>query len=255
MSRIHHEHQNPTELFTEENGKAEALIAGGNLPEAAKILVDIVELDPENYRAYSNIGIIAWMRKAWDDAYSMFIKSVSIKPDYTDGLINLFDATLKLHRVKDLMPLLEKALSINPHDEELKILHEAIVKEGDGIYSSERGLHIGKHNPRIDEAQTLLEEGKLNLAMEKYLKINDEEGPSAKVFSGLGIISFYQQRYTDAFSLFMEAIKLNPTSRDDFLNLLDAAKACGKTDDAKKIFRIYRQNFQSLEAIAADFEN
>jgi hypothetical protein len=52
----------------------------------------------------------------------------------------------------------------------------------------------------------------------------------------------------------MEAIKLNPTSRDDFLNLLDAAKACGKTDDAKKIFKIYRQNFPSLETIAGEFE-
>jgi len=60
------------------------------------------------------------MRKAWDDAYSMFIKSVSIKPDYTDGLINLFDATLKLHRVNDMAPLLEKALSMNPHEEEFK---------------------------------------------------------------------------------------------------------------------------------------
>jgi hypothetical protein len=254
MSRIHHEHNNPSELFTEENGKAEVLIAGGNLPEAAKILVDIIELDPENYRAYSNIGIIAWMRKAWDDAHSMFIKAVSIKPDYTDGLVNLFDATLKLHRVREMVPLLEKALSINPHNDELKILHEAILKEGDGIYASERGLHIGNHNPRIDEAQTLLEEGKLNLAMEKYIKINDEEGPSAKVFSGLGVISFYQQRYTDAFSLFMEAIKLNPTSREDFFNLLDAAKACGKADDAKKVFKVYQQNFPSLDAIAAEFE-
>lgn len=255
MSRIHHEHTNPSELFTEENGKAEALIAGGNLPEAAKILVDIIELDPENYRAYSNIGIIAWMRKAWEDAYSMFIKAVSIRPDYTDGLINLFDATLKLHRVREMVPLLEKALSINPHNEELKVLQEAIQKEGDGIYSSERGLHIGRHNPRIDEAQALLEEGKLNLAMEKYIKINDEEGPSAKVFSGLGVISFYQQRYSDAFSLFMEAIKLNPTSREDFLNLLDAAKACGKAADAKKIFKVYQQNFSTLDAIAGEFEN
>lgn len=255
MSRIHPDRDNPSELFTEENFKAETLIAGGNLPEAVKILVDIIELDPENHRAYSNIGIIAWMREAWEDAYSMFIKAVSIKPDYTDGLINLFDATLKLHRVREMTPLLEKALSIRPHDEELKILYEAIEKEGDGIYASERGLHIGRHNPRIDEAQALLEEGKLNLAMEKYIKINDEEGPSAMVFSGLGVISFYQQRYSDAFSLFMEAIKLNPTSREDFLNLLDAAKACGKAADAKNIFKVYRQNFPTLDAIAGEFEN
>jgi tetratricopeptide (TPR) repeat protein len=254
MSRIHHSTENPAELFAEENAQAEALITEAKLPEAAKTLVEIVELDPENYRAYTNIGIIAWMRNAWEDAYGMFKKAVSIRPDYTDGLVNLFDASLKLHRVAEMVPLLEKALGINPHCEEIKIIHEAILREGDGIYKSERGLHIGLHNPRIDEAQALLDEGKINLAMEKFLIINDEEGPSAKVFSGLGIVSYYQKRYADAFALFLEAIKLNPVSRDDFINLLDAAKMCDKVNEARDIFKIYLKNFPSLEAVSRDFE-
>jgi tetratricopeptide (TPR) repeat protein len=254
MSRIHHSNDNPAELFGEENARAEALISENKLPEAAKTLVEIVELDPENYRAYCNIGIIAWMRGAWEDAYGMFMKAVSIKPDYSDGLINLFDASLKLHRAAEMVPLLEIALRMDPQSEEIKTIRDAIVREGEGIYKSERGLHIGLHNPRIDEAQALLDEGKINLAMEKYLAINDEQGPSAKVFSGLGIVSYYQKRYSDAFALFVEAIKLNPVSRDDFINLLDAAKMCDKVNEAKEVFKVYRKNFPSLEAISRDFE-
>ena len=81
--------QSPAELFAEENREAEAQISAGDLAAGARILVDIIGRDPRNFGAYNNIGIISWMRKAWEDAYSMFMKSVSLKPDYGDALINL----------------------------------------------------------------------------------------------------------------------------------------------------------------------
>jgi tetratricopeptide (TPR) repeat protein len=250
-----HDRKKPLgELFAEENSRAEDLIAKGNLPAAAKLLVEIVELDPENYRSYNNFGIIAWLRKAWEDAFSMFKKTVEIKPDYSDGLINLFDAALKLHRMAEIKPLFEKARLLNPRNEEIKIIDESILSEGENIYRSERGLRIGTFDPLVEEAQTLLEAGKLHLAMSKYLKVNDEKGPSSDVFSGLGIISFYQRRYSDAFTLFVESIKLNPTSKENFLNLLDAAKACGKVDEARRIFALSLENFPFLEEIAKNFE-
>ena len=254
MSDEQHEKMPSEDLFTEENSRAEAFIRAGDLSAAAKLLVEIVELDPENYRTYNNFGIIAWMRKAWEDAFGMFKKAIEIKPDYSDGLINLFDAALKLRRVADIRPFLEKAQTLKPHDEEIKILLESIIKEGNDIYRSERGLRIGTFDPEVEEAKKLLEEGRLHEAMAKFLKVNDEKGPSASVFSGLGLISYYQQRYLDAFALFTESIKLNPTSKDNFLNLLDAAKACGKTDNAKQLFAVYLKNFPFLKEIAKDFD-
>jgi tetratricopeptide (TPR) repeat protein len=242
------------ELFTEENARAEALISAGDLPGAARLLIEIVELDPENYRCYNNFGIIAWQRSAWSDAFGMFKKAVEIRPDYSDALINLFDAALKLRRIPEVQPFFDKARTLNPQDEEIKIIDESILREGADIYTCERGLRIGTFDPLIEEAQALLEAGKLYEAMAKYLKINDEKGPSAEVFSGLGTISFYQKRYGDAFALFVESIKLNPTSRDNFLNLLDAAKACGKVEEAGRIFEVSRKNFPFLEEIAGDFE-
>jgi len=89
--------------------------------------------------------------------------------------------------------------------------------------------------------------------MEKYLKINDEEGPSAKVFPVLDHILLSTAVFRRIFP-FIEAIKLNPTSRDDFLNLLDAAKSCGKTDDAKKYSKSIGE-FPSLETIAGNLRN
>jgi tetratricopeptide (TPR) repeat protein len=244
----------PAGTFETENKQAEAKIAAGDVAGAARILVDIIEKDPVNFRAYNNVGIISWMRKAWEDAYSMFKKSVTIKPDYTDALINLFDGALKLRRISEALPYFEAALSADPGLEEIRIIRDGIAAQGDGIYQSERGLVVGVYNPRVDEAQKFIAEGKLFVAMEKLLKIHDEEGRSAEVYSGLGVVSYYQQRYSDAFSLFFESIKLNPTSRDNFLNLLDAARSCGRIDEAQKIYGLYLKEFPFLGSISTEFE-
>jgi tetratricopeptide (TPR) repeat protein len=90
--------------------------------------------------------------------------------------------------------------------------------------------------------------------MEKFLDIHDTEGPAAEVFSGLGIIAFYQKRFKDSFSLLYESIKLNPTDTDAFLNFLDAARECDQVEDAKKIFSVYCKEFPLLQKIAYEFE-
>lgn len=240
-------------LFTKENEKAENYIQAVDLPSAARILVDIVEKDPGNWRAFNNMGIISWERSAWEDAYTTFKRACTLKPDYTDALINLFDAALKLQRINDALPVFKKALEIAPDNEETGVIVESIETQGEDIYTSERALSIGIFNPRMDEAHKLLEDGQLNTAMEKYLAINDDEGPQSEVFNGLGIISFYQKRYKDAFTLFYESIKLNPISRDAYLNLVDAAKECGLVEDAGKIYDVYCDKIPSLKKIEEEF--
>ncbi len=240
--------------FSKENNQAEQFIQAGDLPSAAKLLVAIVEKDPKNWRAFNNMGIISWEKSAWEDAFTTFKHACEIKPDYSDALINLFDAALKMRRIEEALPIFKKSLEHDPINEEMKTIVESIESQGEDIYSSPRALQIGVHNPRIEEARALLEEGQLNSAMEKFIQINDEEGPSAEVFCGLGIISYYQQRYKDAFSLFYESIKLNPTSSDTFLNLIDAAKECDLSNEARKIYDFYCNELNHLKDIEEEFE-
>ena len=237
-----------------ENEQAEALIAADNLPEAAEILVKIVQDDPDNCRAYNNLGIISWSKKKWPDAFVMFRKAASLRPDYIDALVNLFDASLKLKKVHDTVPFFEKALAADPSLEELRIIRDSIVNLGDDIYFSNRALGIGTYSPRIEEAEKELEAGNLFKSMDLYLKANDEEGPSAAAYSGLGVISFYQQRYQDAYTLFIESIKLNPSDPETFLNLLDAAKEIGKVAEAGEIYTACRKEYPALESIAKEYE-
>jgi tetratricopeptide (TPR) repeat protein len=244
------------EQFSDENRRAEELISKGDLPAAAAILVDVVDKDPQNHRAYNNMGIISWTRKAWQDAYAMFKRSVELKPDYADALVNLFDASLKIRRAREILPLLKKALETDPSLEDVAIIAESIETQSDeDIYSSERALMIGIANPKIEEADQLLEDGKINEAMTKYLEVNDTEGPCAEAYNGLGVVSYYQNRYSDAYALFLESIKLNPVDPDKWLNLLDSARQLGKVEEARKIFELYAKEIQALRQIVPDFQH
>jgi tetratricopeptide (TPR) repeat protein len=243
------------EQFAEENRRAEELISGGDLPGAAAILVDIIDNDPVNARAYNNMGIISWTRKAWRDAFAMFKRSVELKPDYADALVNLFDAALKIRCAREILPLLKKAVETDPSLEDVAIIAESIETQSDeDVYSSERALMIGIANPTIEEADQLLEDGKVNEAMIKYLEVNDTEGPCAESYNGLGIVSYYQGRYSDAYALFLESIKLNPVDPDKWLNLLDTARQLEKVDEVRKIFELYAKEIQALKQIVPDFE-
>jgi tetratricopeptide (TPR) repeat protein len=251
---MNQENTQTIEMFTSDNCQAEEYIAAGKLPEAAGLLVTIVQKDPDNWRAYNNMGILSWSRNNWFDAFAMFKQSVTLKPDYNDALINLFDASLKLKKISESLPYFEKALQVNPELEEIKIIRDQIIKQGDEIYFCKRALQIGTYSPLITEAQKSLENGNYNKALELFLKSNDTEGHSAAAFCGMGIVAFYKKNYTDAYSLFLESLKLNPLDTDTFLNLLDAAKACGKTDEAKKVFEIYQKEIPELSELAPAFQ-
>lgn len=235
--------------LVDENIKAEKLIEQDDLPGAARILVDIVEKDINNFRAFNNIGLISWKQEEWEAAYDSFLQAVKINPTYNDAVMNLYDAALKLKRAHLILPLLKEGLSQKPDDEELAVLVESIETQGDDLYLSERALNIGFYHPKVDLANEMIENGELNKAMELLMEINDKEGPNADVFSALGVISYYQKRYKDAFSLFFESIKLNPLSAESFLNLMDAGTECNLSSEAWRLFEACAEEFPVLREL------
>ena len=241
------------ERFKEENLRAEEAITAGNLSEAAAILVNVVEKDPENWRAFNNMGILSWSQQVWNDAFTMFQKAVELRPDYSDALVNLFDAALKLKKISAIEHFFDEAATMLPENEEIRILRDSIREEGEEIYRSRRAYAIGIYHPIIEEAKKELDSGNLYKAMELFLQVNDKEGPTAETYCGLGIISYYQERFEDAFVLFSESLKLNPTDTDAFLNLLDAAKACGRVKDAQEFFTVFRREFDELAVLDESF--
>lgn len=243
----------PEDPFAKQHEFAEKLIGSGDFQQAAEVLVDIVQKDPANARAYNAMGVLSWAREKWQDAYVLFLKAASLGALDADALVNLFDAALKLKKAQEVLPYLEKALAADPSLDEVRTILDSIKTLGDEIYFTDHALEIGTWSPIIEQADAELDSGNVQTAMKLYLQANDEEGPSAAAYNGLGIVSYYQKRYNDAFSLFVESIKLNPLVVDTFHNLLDAAKACGKTDAAIQIYQACLKKYPRLESIKSEF--
>ena len=83
--------------------------------KSISIFKRIIELDPENYKAYYNLGIAHFNLNQFDEALNSYENAISIKPDYKHGYYNiglLYEATESL---EDAIRAYEKALEIDPH--------------------------------------------------------------------------------------------------------------------------------------------
>ncbi len=244
----------PTE-FVQENEKAEEYILANQLPDAAAVLINIVDRDPQNSRAFNNLGVIAWKQQDWYDAFGLFKASLEFKPDYADAAANLFDLALKTHRIDIARPLLLKAADLLPYDEELEDIALGLREDGDDIYFCGRSLQQGYYHPDLAYADSLVEVGDLNEATKIYLQVLDDQGELAEVYNGLGVIAFHRGDYSDSFHLFLEAVKQNPLNRDMFLNLFDGAKECGKEEKAITVFYICLKEYPQLIELEQDALN
>jgi tetratricopeptide (TPR) repeat protein len=234
--------------------RAESLIISEDYPEAASILLTILDEDPKNCKAYNNLGIISWNQKNWSDAHSLFKHAVDCDNTNGDAIVNLFDASLKLHKIEDDKEIFLNAPNTVDNDDEVNEIAKGIIDEGDDIYFCMRALAEGAYYPEIEEANALVQDEKLNEAMLMFLDFIESNGPTAEAFNGLGVISYYQDRHEDAFTMFFESLKLNPINRDTFLNFFDVAKICNKLDKAFEIFKVYRETYPHLELLEKEVE-
>lgn len=234
--------------------KAEDLILSGDYPAAAKILLEIIDNNPKSCKAYNNLGLISWKQKQFNDGYTLFKHAVEFDNSNADALVNLFDASLKLHKIEENRDIFLNAPNTVDNDDEVNEIARGIIDEGDDIYFCIRALAEGAYYTEIEEANDLVENNKLDEATLKFLDFIESNGATAEAYNGLGVISYYQKRYNDAFTMFFESLKLNPINRDTFLNFFDVAKLCNKLDKAFEIFAVYRETYPHLDLLVDTIE-
>lgn len=239
----------PTTDFTRENERAEEQIMGNLLPEAAATLLEIVDTDPTNSRAFNSLGVIAWKQENWYDAFGLFKHALELTPDFADAAVNLFDLALKTRKIPEVKDMLIKAATLLPLDEELEDIALGLQEDGEDIYYCGRALQQGYYHPELEQANACVEDGDLQEATRLFLKVLDEQGELAEVYNGLGVINFYQNNYADAFPLFLEALKLNPINRDMFMNFFDASEKIGAEESAREVFFTCKEQYPQLAEI------
>ena len=244
-----------TDALSEKITDAAQKICDKDYSNAMLILTDIIDEDPDCALAYNYLGIIAWEESRWEDSYGLFKEAVTLDNKNEDAINNLIDAALKLHKIADILPLVEGAVQENPQSEELVETYKVLSDKDNDIYKCDRALHIGWYNPLIEEGNNFVEVGDYTEARKRYILAIDTVGPSAEAYNGLGMIQFSEKEYREAFLLFFESIKNNPTNTDTFLNLFDSARYCDKEEDALQIYEAFAAEYPHLEQIRGEALN
>jgi tetratricopeptide (TPR) repeat protein len=102
--------------------EGEAFFAAGNIGDAEKCFLSVVENNPRNKEAYNNLGVIAFQKGNKVGAIDYFTISLEIDPFYKDAIINYTDLLKTLNQLHIAAPFLKKIAEIHPDDEEIRQL-------------------------------------------------------------------------------------------------------------------------------------
>jgi tetratricopeptide (TPR) repeat protein len=234
---------------------AEEKIRNEDYANAIALLIEIIDADPKYAIAYNDLGVISWKQSKWTDAFGLFKAAVNANNSNPDFVSNLLDAALKLHKIEEVKVIFEKAAADNPENPVITDIYKAINNPENDVYRSIRAFNIGYWHPLIEKGDNFIQNGEYMEAARAYIEHADTVGLCSEVYNGLGIVQFNAQKYEEAFSLFLDSLKINPINTDTFLNMFDAAKECVLEEDALQIYETLAKEYPQLEEIRDETED
>lgn len=203
-----------------------------NYQEAERWARRAVEDRPQSMQGWYHWGRALMHLNAGEAALEKFSRALvckhmlsSLQVDYSGLRISCLEAATAI------------LVSLNRHKDAENLLQEALKKEAaPRIYE----LLDQLQNKQNHSEEDLLRKGQELLANQAYIEASKifiqivESNPqSFQAFNGLGLVSWYFEKYDDAYILFRKAVEIGSENEDILLNVLDAAQITGQLDDAR----------------------
>ena len=129
------------------------LISEGNFNEVVNKYKKIVEIEPNNYKAYNNLGNALKELGKLKEAATSYRQAIKIKSDYTKAHFNLGNILNDFGKFKEAIPSLLLALKINPNYSEA---HNCLAISYKKLKKFEQAItHYKKANTSESRAQIL----------------------------------------------------------------------------------------------------
>ena len=174
--------------------------------QAAELFGKAVAADPNDYAAHFHLALSYTMLKRDADGIAEYKKALELKPGLYEAELNLGILLIRDKEPVDAAQCLQQAVDRKPKE----------------------------FRPRLYWAQALLDSGDAAKAEEQYRAALDLNAKSAAAELGLAHAQARQDRLPDAAPHFRAAAQLDPTYRDNLLELAE----------------LYQKNHQNAEAIA-----
>ncbi len=189
--------------------QAFTLHSQGNIREATKYYQNFIAQGFQDYRAFSNLGLIYRTLGKSKEAENLYRKAIKINPNYANAYFNLGSILQDLGKSKEAEDSYRKAIEINPNFSE--------------AYCNLGKIFIDLRKSKEAELLTL-----------KAIEINPNY---ATAHSNMGVILKNLGKLKEAEISYRKAIKFNPNYANAYLNLGSVLQDLGKSEEAETIYR------------------
>ena len=226
----------------EELKKAFELHRTGNLDEAGRIYIAILERDPDDVDALNLLGVIMQAAGNLEAAVQMIQRATELAPDYFAARVNLGNALQAAGRAAEAVESFQVALKMNPlMPEVVSNLASALNDLGRHVEAAAICEDALNSKPdlaaaRANLANAMLGLGKHEKAVENYRLALQGDPGNANAWFSMGNALFEMGQGEEALQHYQEAVRLSPESAEKHYNLANAALALDRYEDAVEGF-------------------
>ncbi|MEG4068139.1 tetratricopeptide repeat protein [Microcoleus sp. Pol11C2] len=198
------------ELFQQGNAAQKA----ENYSQAEAIYRRIIQLEPNNAKAYNHLGIaLYYIQGKLEEAITAYRQAIQLDPQYADAYYNLGMALYKQEKLEEAIVASRQATQLEPKS--------AAAYYNLGVMLREQG--------KLEEAIT---------ASRQAIQLDPK---LAEAYKNLGVILSYQEKHEEAIAAYRQAIQFDPKSAITYHNLGTQLSLQGKQEEA---ITAYRQAIQ-----------
>jgi len=210
----------------------------GDLNKAGDGFAEVAKLAPAFAEAHFNLGLVREEQGRLDEAIASFEKALKLKPRLHGANLFLGVAQYKLNHYDQALSAVRKETEAYPRDASawmwLGIIELARDRPEEAAAALDKAAQLAPDNTDI-----LYHRGQAHLLVSRssYERMFKEDPKSWRVHEVLGQIDADAERYNDAISEYLEAIKLAPTQPGLHEELGAVYRRALKSDEADAAFQ------------------
>ncbi len=222
--------------------QAEAALDKKDYPTAERLLTDTVGKDPNDYRAWFDLGFLYNATERASDAITAYRKSVAAKPDVFESNLNL-GILLARAGNRDAATFLRAATTLKPTakpqegwyrawDSLGHVLAESKPQEAVAAFQKAAELQPASADPHLSAAMVMEAQNDLAGAEKEFQRAMELDPNSNEAIAGLANVYMKQKRLPEAEAMLRKYLAADPQNAKVHVQLGRVLAAEKKNDEA-----------------------
>ena len=209
-----------------------------NLSEAEKLYREVLLLQPRNYGAHLNLGVVLQMKGKLDEAKINFNAAIKYNPKLIEAHMNLGGVNYKLNNLKKAEENYINATKLKPDYAQayfnLGIINVANNRIDQAANNYEMAIKL---NPKFAEAHNNLafvyqKIKKFNESLLSFKKAIEIKPDYFQAYFNLGNLYYDLNKIEDALSCYEQSLKFNPNFAEAYFKIGISLNTINKLDEA-----------------------